>query len=83
MSKLFVTAVFDSAAETYFPPIFVPSKGVAIRSFMDAVSNPETTFAKHPTSFSLFMIGTFDTQSASFELLAAPQLLANAWELKP
>ncbi len=81
MTILTVVSVWDSAAETYSPPIFTPSKGVALRSFMDAVSDPKTQFAQHPEHFSLFQLGTFDQSKASFQLFDAPQLVSNAWEL--
>lgn len=83
MSILQVTAVYDSVAETYFPPVFVPSKGVGIRSFQDAVLASDTQFAKHPQHFSLFYLGSYDQATAQFKLDKSPSLLLNAWEVKP
>lgn len=78
--KLF--SVFDNAAGSYDVPRAFPSKGVAIRSCMDALGVPDTVFAKWPENFSLFILGEFDPLTAKFDLLPAPELVANFWELK-
>lgn len=83
MSKLQITAIYDSAAEAYFPPVFMPSKGIAIRSFGDAVLKPDTDFNKHAEYFSLFHLGVFDSSTAQFELFKSPEVIAKAWEIKP
>lgn len=74
--------VYDSAAQTYSLPIYVVSKGAALRSFIDEVRKEGSALNSHPEHFSLFMLGEFSQQDASFSLFAAPELVANAWELK-
>jgi len=76
-----VVSVYDSAAAVYSNPVYAVSKGAALRSFMDAVADPNSAFAKHPEHYSLFDLGEFDESTASFDLLKAPLLLANAWEM--
>lgn len=76
-----VVSVWDSAAEAYSSPVFAQSKGAALRSFIDAVADPKTDFFRHPEHFSLFLLGSFDRNDGVLAPLAAPQLMANAWEL--
>ena len=58
--------VFDSAAGAYFPPFFVHSEQMAIRSFTDVATDPSHQFAKHPEDYILHRIGTFDDNTAEF-----------------
>lgn len=80
--RLEIFAVFDSAAAAYLPPFFTHNEQLATRSFIDTSNNPETSFFRHPADFTLFRLGYFDDQKAEFELLSAPQKIANALELK-
>lgn len=59
--------VYDSKAETYMPPFFVPSKGLAIRAFEDCVNSDDHHFGKHPADYTLFSVGEFDTDNGVFE----------------
>jgi len=66
--KQVVCAVFDSAAGVYGRPIFVASRGVALRSFTDEVNRrtPENPMSEHPEDFSLFLLAEFDDNSGEF-----------------
>jgi len=66
-SKQLCFTVYDSKAETYLPPFFVPSKGLAIRAFEDCVNSEDHHFGKHPADYTLFSLGEFDTDTAYFE----------------
>lgn len=67
-------SIYDSVAEAWTRPMFVRSKGEAMRGFMDALQNPESDFSRHPEHYSLYAVGTFDEFSG--ELVSAePQLL--------
>lgn len=52
--------VYDSKTDAYLP--LFPSKTVssAMRSFGEAVNNPETPFNKHPADYTLFQTGSFN-----------------------
>ena len=67
-----VFAVFDSKAEAYLPPIFMPSKGSVIRSFSDLVRDPNHQFGKHPQDYILFDLGSWDEFTGRFDLHPAP-----------
>nr|UXQ88041.1 MAG: nonstructural protein [Microvirus sp.] len=59
-------SVHDVKAETYMPPFFVPSKGLAIRAFEDCVNSDTHHFGQHPSDYTLFEIGAFDTDTGEF-----------------
>lgn len=57
-----VFAVYDSAAEVFGQPMFVPSRGVAFRSFSDEVNRADANnqlFA-HADDFTLYHIGEYE-----------------------
>ena len=60
-----VVCVFDSAAQLYGQPFFVPAIGSAIRSIRDEVNRSATDnpLFQHPSDFELFHVGTFDDVS--------------------
>ena len=41
-------------------PEFFQAEGQAMRSFGDAVNNPEHLFGQHPEHFTLYVLGEFD-----------------------
>lgn len=59
-------AVFDVKAGAFLAPFFMPHDGQAIRTFSDAVQNPQTGFSKHPEDYSLHRLSTFDDASGEF-----------------
>lgn len=78
MTKLVVCVVRDIKADLYGQPFFQATVGMAQRSFSDSVNRPDenSLLFKHPADFELFHLGTFDDQTATFDLLDRPvQLL--------
>lgn len=65
-------AIRDTKVEAYSQPYFFRSQGEAIRSFTDTVNDRSTLFNRHPNDYAFFHLGTFDDQSASFDLFPAP-----------
>lgn len=80
--KLVVVAVRDSAVDAFMRPFFVPTVGVAIRSFRDEVTRAESEMFKHPSDYELFEIGEFDEDIGRFENLSAPRSLLRAVDCK-
>lgn len=78
--KYKIFAVYDSKAEAYMTPFFMNKSLQAIRSFKDAIANPELPFGRHPADFTLFGIGSFNDNSAVLEAIT-PKSLGNALEL--
>lgn len=75
-------SVFDLKADVYGVPFFMPSVGVARRTFFDLVKDQSTTISKHPEDFALFHVGEFDDNVGVFVPLSRPELLCRAMEFK-
>ena len=59
--KLLV-ALYDRATEAHAPVMTVNTRNEAIRSFREAVNDPNTPLYKNPTDFELYQIGTYNDQ---------------------
>lgn len=79
---LHIVAVFDAAANAFARPIFVPSVGIAMRSFTDEVnrSAADNEMYKHPQDFRLFELGRYDDATGMFDCVT-PQLLASGTQV--
>ncbi len=64
--ELEVFSVYDFKCAAYMQPFFFNNRGQALRAFQDLATDPATIFAKHAGDFTLFYIGRFDDQSATF-----------------
>lgn len=75
--KQVVVSIKDRAADAFGRPAFVPSVGVAIRSFSDEVnrSDPDNQMNSHPDDFDLFELGMYDDSTGIVEMLESPRLL--------
>jgi hypothetical protein len=73
--KFHVFTIRDSAADTFGVPMFMASKGQAIRSFADEVNrvDPNNMLNKHPQDFELYYLGTYDGDTASFKQEEYPE----------
>jgi len=82
--KLSLCSVKDRAADAYGRPMFVPSTGVAIRSFSDEInrSDADNQLYNHPDDFDLYEFGTFDDNTGEFELYEQPKLLSLGKQVK-
>nr|QJB18943.1 MAG: nonstructural protein [Microvirus sp.] len=82
--KLILCSVKDRAADAFGRPMFVPSTGVAIRSFSDEVnrSDSENQLFNHPDDFDLYEFGEFDDNSGIFSLHEQPKLLTLGKQVK-
>lgn len=79
--KLVMVAVRDSALDAFMRPFFVPTTGVAIRSFQDACKQ-EPAFKDHPTDFTLYELGEFDEETGKCSNLEAPRQLLRGQDIK-
>jgi hypothetical protein len=82
--KLVLCSVKDRAADAYGRPMFVPSIGVAIRSFSDEINRTadDNQLNNHPDDFDLYEFGVFDDNTGSFELYEQPKLLSLGKQVK-
>ena len=58
--RMVIVSVRDKKAEFFSPVYAVPTKGLAIRGFGDAIMKGGSDLSSHPEDFSLFMVGEFD-----------------------
>lgn len=77
---MYIFSIFDSKAEIYNTPIFLPAIGQARRTFGDQVNDDESPFGKHPEDYTLFHIGSYETDTAEITPLETPVSLGVAIE---
>lgn len=75
---IFVYAVFDSKAEAFGTPMFLLTKGMALRGFSDACADPASPMAKHPEDYVLHQIGTYEQNSGKLSPLPQPLFVVAA-----
>lgn len=64
--KFKVFCVYDSKMEEFGVPMFLRSRGECLRAFTDVVKDSSSPMSKHPADYTLFEIGDYDAESASF-----------------
>ena len=62
-------------------PFFANQDGQATRQFNDLVNNSDHPFGKHPTDYTLFLIGIYDDETAELESMSKISL-GNGVEFK-
>lgn len=80
MQKIF--AVYDSKSEAYDRPWTSPSRGIALRSIMDVLKDPNHPFSKWPGDFTLFEIAEYDEHTGTIMPHAAKVNLGVMLELR-
>lgn len=73
-------SVYDSAVESYGPPMPFHTKGEALRWWGQACNDATLPMKASPTDYSLFELGEMDDKDASFQLLKAPERIGMAHE---
>lgn len=80
--KLEIFSVYDSKAQAYLPPFFLPMVGQATRIFQNCANDSAHQFGANPGDYTLFHLGDFDDDSAKISLKATPRNLGIAQEFK-
>lgn len=78
--KVFV--IYDDKARAYLPPWTLPEVPQAIRTFGDALADPNHDFSKHPEDYTLFQLGEFDSSSGVLVPEGTLLFVINGLELK-
>jgi hypothetical protein len=63
MNILHLYAAYDRKAQYYLPLFQTRSEGEAVRSFTEAVLNPETPLSRYPAEFDLCLLGDMDVET--------------------
>lgn len=82
--KTEIVAVYDLAGELWSKPFFVPTLGLAIRTFTDEINRPDenNSYWKHPADYNLHHIGTWDDSTGDLIGAADRRLLVRGVEVK-
>jgi hypothetical protein len=75
--KMIIVSIKDTAADAFGRPAFVATEGVALRQFQDEVNraSDDNQLYKHSHDFHLYLLGTFDDVSGTFDLVESPKLI--------
>lgn len=76
-----IYTVFDSAAEAYLQPFFMPTDAMAERAFNLSVNDPKHNFSKSPGDYALYSLGFWDDQSASITEETQPRRIISGNEV--
>lgn len=79
--KYAVCAVKDRAVNAYNRPIYVPTVGVAIRSFTDEVNRKDSELQNHPEDYDLYELGQWDDETAIYVPLEVPRVITRAQDI--
>jgi len=79
--KYAVCAVKDRAVDAFNRPIYVPTIGVAVRSFTDEVNRKDSELANHPEDYDLYELGQWDDGTAIYTPLDAIRVIARAQDI--
>ena len=71
-----VYSVYDIAAAAYLQPFYAPTVGMALRSFVDAVNDPNHQFAKYSSDYTLYLLGEFNDSDGSFNSFEPEKILS-------
>ena len=66
--KMAIFCVHDRATQVFGTPMFLLSKGQAIRSFSDEVNRAaeDNQLYRHPDDFDLYELGDWETETGEF-----------------
>jgi len=79
--KYSVCAVKDRAVDAFNRPLYVPTTGVAIRSFTDECNKKDSELNIHPEDYDLYEIGSWDDSTAIYTSLEVPRVIARAQDI--
>lgn len=75
-----ICTIHDQKAAAYLPPFILPAKGQATRAFADCINSETHQFHLHPYDYTLFVLGTFDDETAKLHPFPAAESLGNGVE---
>lgn len=74
-------SIFDLAAGAHITPFFLPNQAMALRSFKDAINDPNHAFSKNPGDYALLHLATFDDETGALDVPDVPITLATGLPL--
>ncbi len=62
MLTLKVFSIYDSKADSFLQPFFVPNRAMALRSFASACQEERSDFNRYSGDYTLFEIGDWESE---------------------
>jgi len=78
----FVFSVYDNKARAFSTPFFSPRQEMAVRDFTAAARDPQSVINQFPEDYTLYEIGEFDDDNATFNTHTEPLPLGKAIQFK-
>jgi len=75
-----IYTIYDIKANAYLTPFFLPTDGMATRTFADCANDPQHQFGKHPEDYILWKIGNYDDAIGIITPLETHEALGKAVE---
>lgn len=75
-------SVHDSKANAFIQPFFAPTQAVGRRMFTQAATDPDSDICRFPADYTLFELGTFNSQSGMTTFHDSPVSLGLAVTFK-
>lgn len=80
--KLEIFSVYDSKADAFLAPFFMPNQSMAVRIFQNCANNGEHQFGINAGDYTLFSLGSFDDETAKIQTTKTPISLGLAQEFQ-
>jgi len=80
--KLGIFSVFDDAIKAFNTPMFMRSRGEAIRSFSEAARDPNSNIMKFAKDYHLYFLGEYEDATGSFSPVDPPQRVISGLEIE-
>lgn len=77
-----IFSIYDEKAKAFGVPFFKQHRGQAVRDVQDVANNRESILSRHPSDFSLYMLGNFDDDQGKMEALLVPELIIRVSDLQ-
>jgi len=77
-----VYSIFDGKSAAFSMPFYCINDAVATRSVRELADDPATQIGRHASDFSLYRLGTFDNETATFHNEVPPVLLGTAASIR-
>jgi len=73
-----VYSIYDGKGNLFNVPFFLPTEGMAIRSFQDLANDPKSTVFAHKEDYILYHVATYDDATGEFINVIPVKLVATA-----
>ena len=80
-TEMFV--IFDTVAKIYNKPFFLVNLPSAQRAAQDLINNRDHEISRNPQDYTMWHLGSYDDETAQFDLLLTPKCLIKFHEVTP